>query len=328
MSTHKQYNYCLDFIKGIACILVVFMHCEFPGILGTAVQAISRFCVPLFFMVSGYFCFNVSESSKSWLKIRHVAKITLFASLFYLAFVLLVELVSHNLEINVSWIKLLIWVMFNEPIVVAGQYWFLFALLYTYIFFFIARRYFDNKVLYIWAALAFIAYYIMAQGAHLGGYHIPNFVYRNWLIEGFAYFMLGHFLHEYQDSISIKNSTLLGIVVVFTILCWPERYLLGRDFGVNVCTLPQVTALMVYAIKNPEKHKGYLQELGKRCSMFVYVLHPAVWRATDGLYHLTGGTENMAIQYIKPILVVAMTIVLSIMCNYFQGKKIIKGNYA
>ena len=257
MSTHKQYNYCLDFIKGIACILVVFMHCEFPGILGTAVQTISRFCVPLFFMVSGYFCFNVSESSKSWLKIRHVAKITLFASLFYLAFVLLVELVSHNLEINVSWIKLLIWVMFNEPIVVAGQYWFLFALLYTYIFFFIARRYFDNMALYIWAALALIAYYIMAQGAHLAGYHIPNFVYRNWLIEGFAYFMLGHFLHEYQDSISIKNSTLLGIVVISTILCWPERYLLGRDFGVNVCALPQVTALMVYAIKNPEK-KGYL----------------------------------------------------------------------
>ena len=62
--------------------------------------------------------------------------------------------------------------------------------------------------------------------------------------------------------------------------------------------------------------------------MFVYVLHPAVWRATDGLYHLTGDTENMAIQYIKPILVVAMTIVLSIMCNYFQGKKKVKGNYA
>lgn len=54
----KQYNYCLDFIKGIACIFVVFMHCEFPGVIGTAVQAISRFCVPFFFMVSGYFCFR------------------------------------------------------------------------------------------------------------------------------------------------------------------------------------------------------------------------------------------------------------------------------
>lgn len=58
MATKKQYNYCLDFIKGIACMFVVFMHCEFPGIMGTAVQAVSRFCVPFFFMVSGYFCFK------------------------------------------------------------------------------------------------------------------------------------------------------------------------------------------------------------------------------------------------------------------------------
>ena len=58
MASQKQYNYCLDFIKGIACMFVVFMHCEFPGIMGTAVQAVSRFCVPFFFMVSGYFCFR------------------------------------------------------------------------------------------------------------------------------------------------------------------------------------------------------------------------------------------------------------------------------
>lgn len=58
MTKQKQYNYCLDFIKGIACMFVVFMHCEFPGIFGTAVQAVSRFCVPFFFMVSGYFCFK------------------------------------------------------------------------------------------------------------------------------------------------------------------------------------------------------------------------------------------------------------------------------
>ena len=64
--TTRQYNYCLDFLKGIACMFVVFMHCEFPGVMGVAVQAISRFCVPFFFMVSGYFCFrplSVSNTS-------------------------------------------------------------------------------------------------------------------------------------------------------------------------------------------------------------------------------------------------------------------------
>ena len=58
MSKQKQYNYNLNFIKGIACIFVVFMHCDFPGIMGTAVQVVSRVGVPFFFMVSSYFCFK------------------------------------------------------------------------------------------------------------------------------------------------------------------------------------------------------------------------------------------------------------------------------
>ena len=49
----KQYNYCLDYIKGIACIFVVCMHCEFPGIMGATVQTISRFCVPFFSYLCG-----------------------------------------------------------------------------------------------------------------------------------------------------------------------------------------------------------------------------------------------------------------------------------
>lgn len=38
----KQYNYCLDFIKGLACIFVVLLHCDFPGATGVAIQDISR----------------------------------------------------------------------------------------------------------------------------------------------------------------------------------------------------------------------------------------------------------------------------------------------
>ena len=31
-------NHCMDAVKGLACIAIVFMHCEFPGRLGTLVQ--------------------------------------------------------------------------------------------------------------------------------------------------------------------------------------------------------------------------------------------------------------------------------------------------
>lgn len=88
----REYNYCLDFIKGIACICVVFMHCEFPGVLGTAFQCVSRFCVPFFFMVSGYYCYNGEENTteektkRAIRKIKHLSEIILAAILIYSAF--------------------------------------------------------------------------------------------------------------------------------------------------------------------------------------------------------------------------------------------------
>lgn len=53
----KKINKCLNFAKGVACILVVFIHCQFPPPVGRYVISIARAAVPLFFMVSGYFCF-------------------------------------------------------------------------------------------------------------------------------------------------------------------------------------------------------------------------------------------------------------------------------
>ena len=78
-------NYCMDFIKGIACICVVFMHCEFPGQVGVVIQTVSRFCVSFFFMVSGYYCFG-NNTLRIKRKILHILKITTGASLLYLLF--------------------------------------------------------------------------------------------------------------------------------------------------------------------------------------------------------------------------------------------------
>ncbi len=84
MEAAKKRNYTLDFVKGIACICVVLMHCEFPGYLGTLVQCVSRFCVPFFFMISGYFCFKKNKSTDYKRKVVHIGIITLCATLFYL----------------------------------------------------------------------------------------------------------------------------------------------------------------------------------------------------------------------------------------------------
>lgn len=286
------------------------------------VQAVSRFCVPLFFMVSGYFCFKndprtVTDSLR---KVKHIGKITLYACLFYFCFFLLQQLISGGISLSVSCGQLYRWLLFNCPFWVAGQYWFLFALLYAYVFYFVFELNGKRKWAYCLAAIMFVVYFLLAQGMHVAGIHVPNHIYRNWLVEGFAYFMLGHWIHENQSRITIGNKTLLTFFIVSTLLCLPERYMLGRDFGVNICTLPQVTSLFLYGVQNPTRHQGSLQLLGKHCSMFVYILHPAVWHTIEKIYRMAHVDANLIALYMMPIFVLAVTVLLSIACYRLQQR--------
>ena len=334
----KHYNYCLDFITGLACIFVVLMHCEFPGVTGVAVQAISRFCVPFFFMVSGYFCFRplmqladsknvVHVNGVGWRnsliikkKVPHIAKITLYATLFYIAFLLLQQALFHNQDFSVSKVQVISWLILNKPFVIAGHLWFLFALLYAYVFYGLLERFNLRNFAYILAAGLFVVYICLAQGAHLAGFYVPNPFYRNWLVEAFPFFMLGHWVHENQDRINISNKVLITIVIITTLLCWVERWIMGRDFGVNIVTIPQVFALFVYGVKNPTRHEGAVQRMGRDCSMMVYIIHIAIWVILDGLYKYIGIAENLPALYMKPILVVVLSILFALLFNAIVAK--------
>lgn len=239
--------------------------------------------------------------------------ITINACLFYTAFVLITYFCGKEVNWGIGIKGIFFWAVFNAPAWagVAGQYWFLFALLYTYIFYAIIVRLGLVKQAYWLAGVMFVAYVVLAQGMHLAGYWVPNLVYRNWLVEGFAYFMLGHWIHHHQERLNIDNKFLIAIIIITTLLCWVERYLMGRDFGVNIVTIPQVFSLFLYAVNNPEKHKGIIQEVGKRYSMFVYIIHPAVWHGLEMVYEKIGLSENMLALYLMPIIVVVLTLFAS-----------------
>ncbi|MGN0163817.1 MAG: hypothetical protein ACI4EA_09630, partial [Candidatus Ornithomonoglobus sp.] len=139
--------------------------------------------------------------------------------------------------------------------------------------------------------------------------------YRNFLIEGFPLFMLGHWIHKNKSKLQFGNNILIGVIILSTLLCVVERYLMGRDFGVNIVTFPQVTALFLYGVNNPEKHSGIIQRLGKKCSMLVYILHPFVWHSCDKVYSALGISENIAALYVMPVIVVVISIGLAVLCN-------------
>ena len=194
--------------------------------------------------------------------------------------------------------------------------WFLWALLYVYILYLWigGQEWFKRHSLPI-VVVCLTLYVALAQGFHIVGISVPNFVYKNWLIEGLGFFTLGCVLHQYCEKIKVNNSLLITFILVFTLLSLVERYLLGRDFGVNICSIPQVMALFLYGISNHMRHEGALQWIGKTCSMFVYILHPFVWHSLERVYGAMQIENNSIALYMMTLLVLGITILLSIMCN-------------
>ena len=319
MKNAKHYNYCLDFIKGIACVCVVFMHCEFPGKAGVIVQAISRFCVPFFFMVSGYFCcYSQQEYDKDIMhrKILHIGQIVFWASLFYVLFAFVL-----NNSYTVRRHDLIAFGVFNQPIIIVGQLWFLFALLYDYLAFRLIWKADKIKWFYFISAICFIVYICLAQGAHLGGVFVPKVYYRNWLIEGLPFFFTGHWIHANQEKIQVSDKVLIIVILISSLLCLVERRIMGRDFGVNIMTFPQVFALFIYAVRFPDRHKGVIQEIGKRYSMWVYILHPFVFLSMDKLYHHWSIDAFAAVQWCRPVVTVLVTLAISAICYSFLNRR-------
>jgi hypothetical protein len=201
------------------------------------------------------------------------------------------------------------WVLFNKPFYIAGQMWFLFALLYDYALFALFDRKGLRWVPWMAVPVGIAVYIAMAQGAHLAGIKVPNMWYRNFLVEGFSLFSLGYLLRTTAGRLKFSNRVLWTVLAVSTLLCPLERVLMGRDFGVNIVTFPQVASLFLLCIENPGWGQGsLLAGLGLKYSMLVYVLHPAVWHLLDRFYAAAGVAGNTAVAYLRPVLCVAATI--------------------
>ncbi len=160
-----------------------------------------------------------------------------------------------------------------------------------------------------------LAYIALAQGVHLAGIKIPNMIYRNFLIEGFPLFMLGYWFHQNSAKVIAKcrDEWLLFLLCASTVACLLERMVLGRDFGVNIATFPQLACLFIIGMKHPDKFaRNALGWLGKRLSMLVYVLHMFIWRyVIDCMYAVFHVPQKPLALYLKPAVVLLATIVFS-----------------
>ncbi len=323
-------NSTLDIFKGLACIGVLFMHCLFPQPLGSAARSVGCIGVPLFFCISGYYLAKKNELDVYELakKIRHIVKLIICSEVFYLLF----SVFYFNLFSAANRIRLVEKYFFpgtlarffvlNQPPIYA-HLWFLYALATCYIsvlIFFKTKKQlkaFSNIVPVLLFCIVvlqeFSFLHIIKNGTILLGSEIVMLKSSFFLFRAVPFFLLGFLFREYNEQIKnlpLSANVLVGLIVVAESFAIAEGFLFTKAqfYLGNIIAL---FFIMLLSIKTPNICNRPLQFLGSNLSTYIYILHIAVIRAMDLFLFKCHLSKLVAIQYIRPILALILTILVS-----------------
>ena len=338
----KTHNITLDFVKGLACFFILWMHTNSGGIVNSIIVCVARFGIPVFFMVSGYFTYreNVKNFTKVLQKkIIHIVKLIIIATLVYIVWSSIFQPIINNgqpQDLSVYFkpllrLKVLINLLVLNVNPFGGILWFLNALLYCYLLWLLIAKINNKKIIYI-IGIAILLLGIIARGFILYKNLIPEEVninfFSNWLFMGLPFFIIGYAIYEYKDYISskISNSILIIAMILGLLLSFGERKIVPLEvfFG----TVVFAVSIFVFAINNPKMIKiPIFNRVGERFCFFIYIAHPIVRDIILIVFKKMGISENRVVLFVNPIVVFILCyLIATIYCCLADKMKSINKN--
>lgn len=284
-------NQSIECARLLASFLVVLVHCPFPGVLGEYLDCLGRYAVPLFFVISGYFCFRASDE-KILSRMKHVLKLYLWAVLLYLLWNIFKT--EYNGESTVAYLLSAVpeidevarLIFLNVPPYV-GHLWYLLAMVTCYLAMWAYVRFFGQETVN-YRPLYIVGVCLMVNQITTGAImenvqtEIPFYWCRTAFLFGLPMFALGIFLREYRERIvanfhlTTRNLLLLiaGCVVLSLIQARGNVSGGSMEFG----TILGIVVLMLFLTAHPavaapgsaaEKYIGHFGSM----SMVIYILH-------------------------------------------------------
>lgn len=310
---------CLDFVKGIACIGVVFIHVLFPGTAGTVIQKLSQFAVPVFFMASGYYAYREDRDMKPDIlrRLFKVIRLTAVSVVFYFLFTAVCRAADGRL---IEWLKqipapanLAKLILFADfSLIEAKHLWFLPALAMSYLILYFIERKNARRTAYRFLPALFVLKLVVSTIVNTCG--LSFLLHRNFLIGGLPWLLLGNYIaYDREICARISNATAAllaaagaGIAVALTLL----------GFKVDLSEIGMViypAAVFVLAVKNPSACPcSAAEKLGRVYSRYVYVFHIAVNISVLLAARALGLREYAFYGWIHPVITVVLTIAVSI----------------
>lgn len=320
-------NQSMELAKLIASFFVVCIHYWLPGRLGSWVEVLGRFAVPMFFLISGYFNYG-ADSGQVGRRLKKLGALYLTAVAAYLLW----GCVSTELEggSTVAYLikaipdpdELYLWIAVQmDPF--AAHLWYLNAICVVYGVYRLYLRFFEDrtvnyKPLYLAGFALFTVYFFACAMPTTVPEEDVLKACRNAWFTGIPMFTFGMFLREQEARILAAFRLTTGKMVLLLLsgialvtLQWAADCMTFLPIGV----LPMLAGLMLLTITHPRisgKSKFWAAFLS-RCgtwSTWIYILHPLVRAVYKQLLRpavfalITEETERA----IHPLIVIALSL--------------------
>lgn len=320
-------NKSMNLLKGISCLIVVLLHCPFPGILGEAIIYGVRFSVPIFFMITGYYSYKKNEL---WLlcQMKKTLVLIIKGEVFC-------GMVNVIINIGRKQPELYDWIENTEIIkhplktiffgcVWNGTLWYLYALFWTLFIIYLAEKYFTHK--------KFLYYLIplMALVHIVGRVIVQNycnidkwvFLFRSSVLFGIPFVLFGRWIAEYETTLKkyIEEHRCVSILTmgigfeIAEFICW-HQYM-----DLHFSTIIISFALFWWACMHPSKdYIPVLRVFGKKYSMWVYIVHfPCIFIVNAIMENIAIEKKGWLCAWLRPFIVIMMSLFLAVCIERFK----------
>jgi len=308
-------NSTIDIVRIIASFAVVLCHVPFPEPFTHGSMAVTRFAVPFFFMVAGWFIFSPEDSKEiREKKIKKSLKSTIRMTVICTVLNCVVNTINCVLKGRdmfqwfTSWMSgetLLNLVAFNYGQLIASMMWYLFAYIYVLLILLVLTNSGLIKKLYFLIPVLLIANLVMADTLEIRWFHVGN-----WLFTALPFVLLGIFLREKPDIIArFSNITLWVMIVAGTAMTIAES-LVFHEHVLYVGTLFTVWGIFFLSIKHKDKKwPEPLCWFGNHCTPFIFFMHCA----TRDLAYAIFGMPEGNLRFVMPVIIYFFTGIVSMM---------------
>lgn len=260
-------NNTLNILKLICSIFVILIHVTFTDNINVMVKALSRFAVPFFLILSGYFAYNSKNIKKNIIKIL---KITILSTLLFLVSDIIFYYIINKPSDIFTKETLKNFILYDY-LKTSPHLWYLYSLIKTYIIYYFIKKINKLNILNIISIILLILgiyyYYMRSINGNIHVYEI-----RNTIFTSLPLFTLGSIINEYKINNKLNNKLTISLIILFTITTLIEsNYYPYQDLYISTPLLSSL--IFIYALNNPNKKANKLSKISEEYSLYIYIFH-------------------------------------------------------